>query len=126
MKLKNISKNRNYRFIIFGIFNVFISNLILQILLRYSSSVIATFFSQLINFLIGYYLYGKKVFRLKKLKIENFTKYFLLVIFLWNINWIIIEFFHSFGFNKSIIALVIIPFLALISYISQKFIVFKQ
>jgi len=126
MKLKNILKNRNYRFIIFGIFNVFVSNLILQILLRHSSSVIATFFSQLINFLIGYYLYGKKVFRLKKLKIENFTKYFLLVIFLWNINWIIIEFFHTFGFNKRIIALVIIPFLALISYISQKFIVFKQ
>ena len=126
MKLKNISKNRNYRFIIFGIFNVFISNLILQILLRYSSSVIATFFSQLINFLIGYYLYGKKVFRLKKLKIENFTKYFLLVIFLWNINWITIDFFNSFGISKNLVSLVIVPFLALISYVSQKYIVFKS
>ena len=126
MRLKNILKNINYRFIFFGIFNVFLSNIILQILLLNTSSVIATFFSQLTNFFIGYYLYGKKVFRLKKLEIRNFVKYFLLVIFLWNINWIIIELFHSFGFNKSIIALVIIPFLALISYISQKFIVFKQ
>jgi hypothetical protein len=126
MRLKNILKNINYRFIFFGIFNVFLSNIILQILLLNTSSVIATFFSQLTNFFIGYYLYGKKVFRLKKLEIRNFVKYFLLVIFLWNINWIIIEFFHSYGFNKSIIALVIFPFLALISYISQKFIVFKQ
>jgi len=126
MTLKKILKNINYRFIFFGIFNVFLSNIILQILLLNTSSVIATFFSQLINFFIGYYLYGKKVFRLKKLRIESFIKYFLLVLFLWNINWTLIEFFHSFGFNKSIIALVIIPFLALISYISQKFIVFKQ
>ena len=126
MRIKNVLKNINYRFIFFGILNVFLSNLILQILLQHTSSVIATFFSQLINFLIGYYLYGKKVFRLKKLRIDNFIKYSLLVIFLWNINWIIIEFFYSFGFTKSIIALVIIPFLALISYISQKFIVFRQ
>ena len=126
MRLKKIFKNINYRFIVFGIFNVFLSNIILQILLLQTSSIIATFFSQLINFFIGYYLYGTKVFRLKKLRIENFIKYFLLVLFLWNINWILIEFFHSFGFSKSIIALVIIPFLALISYISQKFIVFKQ
>lgn len=126
MRIKNVLKNINCRFIFFGILNVFLSNLILQILLQHTSSVIATFFSQLINFLIGYYLYGKKVFRLKKLRIENFIKYSLLVIFLWNINWIIIEFFYSFGFTKSIIALVIVPFLALISYISQKFIVFKQ
>ena len=126
MKLKKILKNINYRFIFFGIFNVFLSNIILQILLLQTSSVIATFFSQLINFFVGYYLYGKKVFRLKKLRIENFIKYIFLVLFLWNINWILIEFFHSFGFTKSIIALVIIPFLALISYISQKFIVFKK
>ena len=126
MRLKKILKNTNYRFIFFGIFNVFLSNIILQILLLNTSSVIATFFSQLINFFIGYYLYGKKVFRLKKLRIENFIKYFLLVLFLWNTNWTLIEFFHSFGFNKSIIALVIIPFLALISYISQKLIVFKK
>ena len=126
MRFKKILKNINYKFIIFGIFNVFLSNIILQILLLQTSSIIATFFSQLINFFVGYYLYGTKVFRLKKLRIKNFIKYFLLVLFLWNTNWILIEFFHSFGFSKSIIALVIIPFLALISYISQKFIVFKQ
>ena len=126
MRFKKILKNINYKFIVFGIFNVFLSNIILQILLLQTSSIIATFFSQLINFFVGYYLYGTKVFRLKKLRIKNFIKYFLLVLFLWNTNWILIEFFHSFGFSKSIIALVIIPFLALISYISQKFIVFKQ
>ena len=126
MRLINFIKAVHYRFIFFGLFNVLLSNLILQILLIKVNSVIATFFSQLINFCLGYYLYGKMVFRFKILKIKCLKKYFILVIFLWNINWILIEFFHSFGFSKSIIALVIVPFLALISYISQKFIVFKQ
>ena len=126
MRFKNFFKDINFRFIFFGIFNVVISNLILQILLFNISSVIATFFSGLVNFFIGYYLYGKKVFRIKKLKKENLTKYFFLVIILWNTNWIFIEIFHSVGISKNICALVIIPFLALLSYLSQKYIVFKS
>ena len=125
MRLINVFNSLNYRFIIFGIFNVFLSNLLLQILLIYLSSFTATFYSQIVNFLLGYYLYGIKVFRLKNLGIKNFIKYLLLVICLWNFNWILIEFFYSFDISRNIAALVIVPFLALISYISQKYIVFK-
>ena len=125
MRLINVFNSLNYRFIIFGIFNVFLSNLLLQILLIYLSSFTATFYSQIVNFLLGYYLYGIKVFRLKNLGIKNFIKYLLLVICLWNLNWILIEFFYSFDISRNIAALVIVPFLALISYISQKYIVFK-
>ncbi len=113
------------RFLFYGLFNVFISNLVLQILLLFISSIKATFCSQMVNFFLGYYLYGKKVFKFKRLRIENIFKYFILVIFLWNINWILIEYFHSFGISKNIVSLVIIPFLALTSYIMQKYIVFK-
>ena len=125
MRLINIFKEVKYRFIFFGIFNVFISNIILQILLLNISSFKATFVSQMVNFFLGYYLYGKRVFRVNKLKIKIFLKYFLLVIFLWNTNWNLIEYFHSFGISKNIASLVIVPFLALISYFTQKYIIFK-
>ncbi len=125
MRLINIFKEVKYRFIFFGIFNVFISNLILQILLLNISSFKATFVSQMVNFFLGYYLYGKRVFRVNKLKIKIFLKYFLLVMFLWNTNWKLIEYFHSFGISKNIASLVIVPFLALISYFTQKYIIFK-
>ena len=125
MRLINIFKEIKYRFIFFGIFNVFLSNIILQILLLNVSSVKATFVSQMVNFFLGYYLYGKRVFRVKKLKIRIFLKYFILVMFLWNTNWKLIEYFHSFGISKNIGSLVIVPFLALISYFTQKYIIFK-
>ena len=126
MSKKIIFKNTKNRFIFFGIFNAFITNLILQILLFFVSSVRATFVSQMVNFFLGYYLYGKKVFGLRILKSQFFWKYLILVIFLWNINWISIEFFNSFGISKNLVSLVIVPFLALISYVSQKYIVFKS
>ncbi len=125
MRLINIFKEVKYRFIFFGIFNVFLSNIILQILLLNISSFKATFVSQMVNFFFGYYLYGKRVFRVNKLKIKIFLKYFLLVMFLWNTNWKLIEYFHSFGISKNIASLVIVPFLALISYFTQKYIIFK-
>jgi hypothetical protein len=126
MSKKIIFKNTKNRFIFFGIFNAFITNLILQILLFFVSSVRATFVSQMVNFFLGYYLYGKKVFGLRILKTEFFCKYLILIIFLWNINWISIDFIHSFGISKNLVSLVIVPFLALISYVSQKYIVFKS
>ena len=125
MSSNNFSKEIVYRFVYFGIFNVLLSNLILQILLLNVSSVVATFFSQLINFCLGYYLYGTKVFRFKILRRKIFIRYFILIILLWNLNWILIEIFYYFGISKNIIALVIVPFLALISYLSQKHLVFK-
>lgn len=125
MRIKNITKDRKYRFILYGIVNVILSNLILQILLLFISSIKATFFSQMFNFFLGYYFYGKKVFRISKFKIKILIKYLILVLFLWNTNWILIEYFYSYGISKNIISLVIVPFLALISYLSQKNVVFK-
>ena len=124
MRSNNFSEE-HFRFIFFGVFNILLSNLILQILLLNVSSIVATFFSQLINFCLGYYLYGTKVFRFKILRRRIFIKYLILIILLWNINWILIEIFHYFGISKNIVALVIVPFLALVSYLSQKNLVFK-
>mgnify|MGYP001205926359 CR=1 FL=1 len=54
-------------FLIFGVVNFLITNLILQILLLLSPTFVATVFSQLVNVIIGFYLYGEKVFKFKKL-----------------------------------------------------------
>ena len=125
MKLINILKNIKYRFIFFGFINILLTNIILQILLICTTSIKATFVSQMANFFLGYYLYGKKVFKVRKLKIKIFLKYLILVLLLWNMNWMLIDYFYSFGISKNIASLVIVPFLALISYVSQKSVVFK-
>ena len=91
-------------FFLFGLVNVFLTNLIIQILLIFLATLYATFIGQLFNFLFGFYFYGKNVFHVKSLDKYHFKKYFLLNIFLWNLNWITISYFSSFGFSKNIVA----------------------
>ena len=111
-------------FIFFGVLNVFLTNIILQITLTFFSTVVATFLSQLFNLNFGYYIYGKKVFKVNKLKKSYFINYLILNIFLWNINWCIISFLTIFNISKNISALALVPFLALLSYLYQKYVVF--
>ena len=111
-------------FIFFGVLNVFFTNIILQITLTFFSTFLATFLSQLFNLNFGFYIYGKKVFKVNKLKKSYFINYFLLNIFLWNINWCIISFLTIFNISKNISALALVPFLALLSYLYQKYVVF--
>ena len=111
-------------FIFFGVLNLFLTNIILQITLTFFSTVVATFLSQLFNLNFGYYIYGKKVFKVNKLKKSYFINYLILNIFLWNINWCIISFLTIFNISKNISALALVPFLALLSYLYQKYVVF--
>ena len=87
---------------------------------------VATIISQIFNFLIGYYLYGKKVFKVKKLDKFFLKKYLFLALTLWILNFGFIESFFFFGVNKNLTALLLIPFLALFSYICQNKLVFKK
>ena len=113
-------------FLVIGIFNTFFTNIILQILLFLVSAFLATFISQIFNFIIGYYLYGKKVFKVNKLDKFFFKKYLLLALTLWMLNYGLIQSFFYFGVNKNITALLLIPFLALFSYYCQNRFVFKK
>ena len=115
---------RKILFIIFGLINVLLSNIILQILLLFNSIVFSTFFSQLFNFSFGFYFYGKNVFSVRILNQYHFLKYLCLNIILWNSNWLIINHFSLLGYSKNLIALLIIPLLALISYSLQRYIIF--
>ena len=127
--MRNLKQNKKEiqekkLFIFFGVLNVFFTNIILQITLTFFSTVLATFLSQLFNLNFGYYIYGKKVFKVNKLKKRYFINYFVLNIFLWNINWCIISFLTIFNISKNISALALVPFLALLSYLYQKYVVF--
>ena len=113
-------------FLVIGILNMFLTNIILQILLFLVSTLLATIISQIFNFIIGYYFYGKKVFKVNKLDKFFFKKYLLLALTLWILNFGLIQSFFFFGVNKNITALLLIPFLALFSYYCQNKFVFKK
>ena len=127
MKILRGFKNRGEKrlFLSFGIFNFLITNFVLQVLLLLIPTILATVISQLVNLILGYYLYGKKVFKFTKLSKFIFLKYLFLAFILWMVNFGVIQYFFYEGFNKNIIAMFIIPLLVLISYLSQKYFVFR-
>lgn len=118
--------NGNKRlFIVYGILNFLITNIILQVNLILIPTFLATVLSQLVNLLIGYYLYGKKVFKFKNLNKFVFRKYLFLALISWMFNFGLIQSLFYIGFNKNLAAIFIIPFLVTISYLGQKKFVFK-
>ncbi len=119
------SKGQKRLFLIYGILNFLITNIILQISLLIMPTLIATVLSQLVNFSLGYYLYGKKVFKINKLNNNIFRKYLFLAGILWISNFILIESFFYLGVSKNLTAILIIPLLVFISFTSQKNYIFK-
>lgn len=116
-------------FLLAGASNVLITNLILQLLLisEITSITLATLFSQILNMLIGYILYGRMVFKTNKyLKLETFISYNVLMLFLWLINANGINLLVEIGISKSNAGIVLIPFLAFISFYSQKVLIFRK
>ena len=124
-KKNNNRKGKKRLFLIFGVLNFLITNVSLQILLLIIPTLLATITSQIINFFLGFYLYGKKVFKVPDLNNEFFKRYLLLAIILWLLNFGSIQSLFYFGLNKNFVALLMIPPLVVISYLTQKFYVFK-
>ena len=125
IKLK-IKKNQKGLFLFYGIFNTLLTNLLLQILLLVNPIALSTLISQFFNLNLGFYLYSKKVFGVKAFKKSYYIKYLIISFFLWNINWIFITVLNSFNISKNLAALIVIPFLALISFMYQKYLVFLK
>ena len=121
----SLRKGEKRLFLIFGILNFLITNIVLQILLLLIPTIFATVFSQIVNLLIGYFLYGKKVFKFNRLTRFVFRKYLFLASILWILNFSLIETFFYIGVNKNLTAICIIPILVVISYLSQRNLVFK-
>ena len=127
MKIIRTSKNKGQKrlFLAFGVLNFLVTNLTLQVLLFLIPTIFATISSQLINLIIGYYLYGKRVFKIDKLNNSVLKKYVFLSSILWLLNFVLIQSFFYYGVNKNLTAIFIIPLLVLISFLSQKYFVFK-
>lgn len=124
--IKKLKINGEKRlFLIYGIFNFLITNIVLHISLLLIPTLIATILSQILNLILGYYLYGNKVFKFKRLNNLVFKKYLFLAIILWFLNYSLIESFFYYGVSKNLTAILIIPFLVFISFLSQKKYVFK-
>ena len=129
--LKNKSKlhlvdNKKFLFLTYGLVNVFITNFLLQIFLLFLPIFFATLLSQIFNLNFGYYFYGLKVFKVKFLGKKIYFKYLFFHIFLWILNWFLINLIYSFNISKNLAALFVVPFLALISFVYQKNIVFTK
>ena len=120
----HLNNNKKVLFLIYGLVNVLITNLLLQILLFFSPIFIATLISQIFNLNFGFYIYGLKVFKVKFLGKKIYLKYLFLHLLIWILNWFLINFIYSFNISKNLAALFVVPFLALISYVYQKNIVF--
>ena len=117
---KLLPKGRKRLFLFYGITNFLITNSVLHLLLLVIPIFLATIASQITNLIIGFYLYGKKVFKMKNLTYKEFSKYILLASFNWTLNYVSIRFMYENGIHKNLAAIFTIPFLVLISYSFQK------
>ena len=123
------SKGQKRRFGVAGIINVLITNAALQALLasNLASVAVATLISQSINTILGYAIYGKLVFEAKRLRQrEPVIRYGLLMIAIWILNATGIELGSVLSLNKNAAAILMIPCLAVLSYIAQKYWVFRK
>ena len=125
----NKSTGQKRRFGIAGIINVLITNAALQGLLASNivSIALATLISQLINTILGYAIYGKLVFGAKGLrKMKPAIRYSLLMTGMWVLNAAGIQYGSALNLTKNVAAILMIPILAVLSYIAQKYWVFQK
>jgi hypothetical protein len=117
---------RKRRFLGYGALNVALTNLALQGLLLVMATGWATFLSQLLNLVLGFVLYGKKVFRVERLRPRSALSYGLMALVLWWCNWGGIALLSGWGCSRNLAALLLVPVLATLSYTAQKLVVFRQ
>ena len=115
------------KFLLYGILNFLITNIILQILLLFLDVWTSAILSQIINSLIGYQLYSRYVFKINTYRNYLFIKYILFAFITYILNAkLIILISTNFLISKNLSALILVPFLASFSFFSQKFFVFKK
>ena len=117
------------RFFVAGVANIFLTNLLLQLLLFSGLISIGgcTLISQIFNGMIGYIIYGKFVFASQALlTFSKSVRYFVLMTSLWLLNWTGIYALQSFNIGKNTGGLLMIIPLAAYSFTLQRRWVFKK
>ena len=110
------------KFIFFGTLITLLSNSLLLLMLLILPVILSTFISQVLHAFLGYLANKYGVFKRKG---KPFT-YTILVIISWLVQWILIKILNGLGFSSYLSVLIAMPFLALISFITQKYFVFKN
>ena len=116
---------RKRRVLLFGVVNVLLTNGALLLLLHLLTIGLATFLSQLLNLVLGYWLYGKRVFRVERFAWRSAGAYGGLAAALWLLNWLGIRLLSGAGLARGWAALALVPLLAALSYGVQKTLVFR-
>jgi putative flippase GtrA len=126
-KKYNIFIKQGRDFLLFGTLNFLITNLVLQVSLFFLKIWLATLISQSLNFIIGYFLYSKYVFKVKIGSKLRLLKYLILSISAWYINLFLIVFFSKyFSISSNLGAVLAIPIIVIFSFFSQRFLIFKK
>ena len=126
-KLIRLFNKRQQKFIFYGIINVFITNCFLQFFLLFISTSLSTFLSQQINIFFGLNIYAKKVFKVERIKKSYIFRYLFIAYIIWILNWLFIDKLSSiFLLSKNLASIIVLPFLAALSYLLQKYIVFRK
>ena len=117
------------RFFVAGLANIFLTNLLLQLLLFSGLISIGgcTLISQLFNGIVGYMIYGKFVFASQALRtFSKPVRYLGLMTSLWLLNWTGIYVLQGLNVSKNAGGLLMIIPLAAYSYTLQRRWVFKK
>ena len=123
MSISRILRSKSFiKFIIFGSLITFLSNSTLLLILLILPLSISTFISQILHAYLGYLANKYGVFKRKGKPIS----YIFIVLASWLIQWIFIKSITSFGVSSSLAVLIAIPFLAIFSFINQKYFVFRK
>tara|TARA_B100000401_G_C52794946_1_gene715394 strand:+ start:696 stop:1064 length:369 start_codon:yes stop_codon:yes gene_type:complete len=119
-------KSQEIRFIKNALYVWTIGQIILHFSLFFLSISLSVFISAITSIPLRYYFYGKNVFGLNKPSFGTAKKFLILSILIWILNTVGTKYVHSFGLNKNISAIIMIPFIASISFFMQKYYVFKK
>ena len=122
MRLLKILNSKTFlKFIVFGTLLTLLSQSSLLIMLLFLPLGLSTFLTQILH---NYFSYLANKFGVFNKQGKPFA-YILLVILSWAIQWLLIKTLVNFGFSSLLAVIVATPFLAIFSFITQKFIVFK-
>tara|TARA_A100001035_G_C27652607_1_gene439967 strand:+ start:411 stop:779 length:369 start_codon:yes stop_codon:yes gene_type:complete len=122
MRLLKILNSKTFlKFIVFGTLLTLLSQSSLLIMLLFLPLGLSTFLTQILH---NYFAYLANKFGVFNKQGKPFA-YILLVILSWAIQWLLIKTLVNFGFSSLLAVIVATPFLAIFSFITQKFIVFK-
>ena len=124
--LKFLFNEKKRLFIIYGILNFLITNFVLHLSLFLIPIIFATALSTITNIFIGFYLYGKKVFRVIKFSRKSLLYYLILSFCSWSSNFLFIKIMSEFGIQRNLAAIIITPILSILSYVNLNKFVFSK